>query len=65
MKARKLALYSIIATLLMSLESVFALLSGWLLLGESMSGRELIGCGLVFAAVVFAQIFGQKKESQD
>ena len=44
-----------IATLLMSLESVFALLSGWLILGESMSGRELIGCGLVFAAVLFAQ----------
>jgi drug/metabolite transporter (DMT)-like permease len=53
-----------IATLLMSLESVFALLSGWLILGESMSERELIGCGLVFAAVLFAQLVGNKKESQ-
>lgn len=44
-----------LATLLMSLESVFAALSGWLILGESLSGREMIGCGLVFAAVLFAQ----------
>lgn len=44
------------ATLLMSLESVFAALSGWLVLGETMSGRELLGCVLVFCAAVLAQI---------
>ncbi len=44
-----------LATLLMSLESVFAALSGWLILGERLMPRELIGCGLVFAAVIFAQ----------
>ena len=44
------------ATLIMSLESVFAALSGWLLLNEQLSGRELVGCGLVFLAVVLAQI---------
>lgn len=44
------------ATLLMSLESVFAALSGWLILGEALSFRELTGCALVFAAVVLAQI---------
>ncbi len=44
-----------VATLLMSLESVFAALSGWLLLNESLSLRELAGCALVFAAVIFAQ----------
>ncbi len=44
------------ATLIMSLESVFAVLFGWILLGEQLSLRELIGCGLVFAAVIGAQI---------
>ncbi len=44
------------ATLLMSLESVFAALSGWLLLQEALSGKELGGCVLVFAAVILAQI---------
>ena len=44
------------ATLLMSLESVFAVLSGWLVLGESLSSRELVGCLFVFIAVILAQI---------
>lgn len=44
------------ATLILSLESVFAALSGWLLLNESLSGKELLGCILVFIAVVLAQI---------
>ena len=43
------------ATLIMSLESVFAALSGWLILDESLKGRELVGCVLVFAAVLLAQ----------
>ncbi|MBR5536344.1 MAG: DMT family transporter [Clostridia bacterium] len=45
-----------IATLLMSLESVFAALSGWLLLHERLSLKELAGCALVFIAVILAQI---------
>ncbi|MBR5390898.1 MAG: DMT family transporter [Clostridia bacterium] len=44
------------ATLLMSLESVFAALSGWVVLHESLSVKELLGCVLVFAAVILAQI---------
>ncbi len=43
------------ATLIMSLESVFAALSGWLVLHEALSGKELCGCALVFAAVLLAQ----------
>lgn len=46
----------VVASLLMSLESVFAALAGWLVLGQSLTGRELIGCGLVFAAIVLAQM---------
>lgn len=44
------------ASLLMSLESVFAALGGWWLLGERMTTAELLGCGLVFAAVVISQL---------
>lgn len=50
------------ATLIMSLESVFAALSGWLILHESFSLREFLGCVLVFAAVILSQIpLSQKK----
>ena len=45
-----------LASLLMSLESVFSVLAGWVILGQAMSGRELLGCVLVFAAVLLAQI---------
>lgn len=45
-----------IASLLMSLESVFSVLAGMLILHETMTGREILGCVLVFAAVIFAQI---------
>lgn len=44
------------APLIMSLESVFAALAGWLILGEVMTAKELTGCVLVFAAVILAQI---------
>lgn len=44
------------ATLIMSLESVVAAISGWLILGESMTGWELFGCVLVFTAVILSQI---------
>lgn len=49
------------AALLMSLESVFAALFGWLLLHETMTGAEGLGCALVFAAVVISQL-PEKKE---
>lgn len=49
------------ASLLMSLESVFAALGGWLILHERMTGWELIGCGLVFTAVVLSQLPEKKK----
>ena len=45
-----------VATLLMSLESVFAALSGWIILHEVMMPKEFIGCILVFIAVILAQI---------
>lgn len=54
------------AALIMSLESVFAALGGWWLLNERMSIQELIGCALVFAAVVISQIpIESKKQKQE
>ncbi len=45
-----------VASLIMSLESVFAMLAGWVILGQKMSARELLGCALVFGAIILAQI---------
>ena len=53
-----------VASLLMSLESVFSVLAGWVLLGQSLSKKELAGCGMVFAGIILAQIpvKGRKKK---
>lgn len=47
---------AVLATLIMSLESVFAVLSGWIILGETLSIKESIGCCLVFIAIILAQL---------
>ena len=44
-----------VAAIAMSPESVFGALGGWIVLGERLSGRELLGCALVFLAVLMAQ----------
>lgn len=46
-----------VASLLMSMESVFAVLSGALILGERMTPRELTGCAVMLAAIIFVQLF--------
>ena len=52
-----------VASLLMSLESVFAALTGALLLGERMSGRELLGCIIMFAAIVLVQLPAPRRKT--
>ena len=44
------------ASLILSLESVFAALSGMVLLGESMTIKELLGCAIIFTAIIIAQL---------
>lgn len=44
------------ASLIMSMESVFAVLAGWLLLNETMTQQEAFGCMLMFVAVILSQI---------
>lgn len=43
------------AALIIGLESVFAVLSGWLLLNERLSGIQIIGCVMIFSAVLLSQ----------
>ena len=47
--------HPVVATLVMSLESVISALGGWILLGETLNAREIIGCCIIFAAVLMAQ----------
>lgn len=49
------------ASLIMSLESVFAALGGWLILHNTMTPRELLGCALVFGGVILSQLPMKKK----
>ena len=44
------------ASLIMSLEAVFGVLAGWLLIGEALSPRKLLGCVILFCAIVLAQL---------
>ncbi len=43
-------------SLLMSLESVFAVVGGWLLQGDVMSAWQITGCAIIFAAIVIVQL---------
>ena len=45
-----------VASLIMSLESCISALAGWMLLNEVMSGRELMGSALMFAAIIISQL---------
>ena len=49
-----------VVSLLLSLEAVFATVSGAIILHEVMSGREIFGCGLMLIAVILAQLPGKK-----
>lgn len=52
-----------IASLILSLESCFSVLSGWVILGERLSARETIGCIMMFAAIILAQIPDKKSSA--
>ena len=50
-----------IASLILSLESVFSVLAGWVILHQSLSPREIFGCVLVFIAIILVQLPERKK----
>ena len=55
---------SALASLIMSLEAVFALLGGMIILGESLSGREWFGSAVMLAAVILVQLKGQQQKPE-
>ena len=46
------------ASILLSTEAVFAAVSGWIILGETMSGVQMMGCALLLGGALMAQIRG-------
>lgn len=46
------------ASIILSMESVFAILGGWLLLGEALTWKILLGCGLMLSGMIVAQVKG-------
>ena len=51
-----------IASLAMSFESVFSALLGWIVLHENLSTKEVMGCVIMFLAVIIAQLDFSKKK---
>ncbi|MDO5037405.1 MAG: DMT family transporter [Tissierellia bacterium] len=51
------------ASMIMSLESVFAVIAGAILLGEVLSPREVMGCILMFVAIILAQLPDKRERS--
>ena len=45
-----------VSSLILSLESVFSVLAGWLILGDMLSGRELFGCAMMMLGIILAQL---------
>ena len=52
-----------VVSLLLSLESVFGVISGAIILHERMSGREWLGCALMFTAVILSQLPERAKKT--
>lgn len=52
-----------VVSLLLSLESVFAAVGGAVLLHERLTGRELLGCGLMMVAIVLAELPDRKSQN--
>lgn len=50
-----------IASLILSLESVFSVLAGWAVLGQVLNRREVMGCVLMFGAIILAQLPERKR----
>ena len=53
---QKFSSSSTVASLIMSFESVVATIAGAIVLHQMMSARELVGCALMFTAIIFSQI---------
>ena len=52
-----------VASLILSMESCISVLAGWIILGQQLSAKEILGCVIMFAAIILAQL-PQKDTSQ-
>lgn len=50
-----------VASLILSTESVISVIAGWLILHQKLSGRELLGCVLMFVAIILVQLPERKR----
>ena len=53
------------AAILMSTEAIFAAVAGWIVLGETMSGVQLLGCALLLGGAFMAQVRGTGKSQNN
>lgn len=53
-----------VSSLILSLEAVFGVFAGMVFLGERMSGREFLGCLLMFTAIIFTQLPGKNERKK-
>lgn len=53
-----------VASLILSLESVFSVLAGWVILHQVLSVREIAGCALMFSAIILTQLPERKKQKR-
>ena len=57
-------LESTVSSLIMSLETVFAVLFGWMIMGKTLTKWEAIGCSLMFIAVILSQLPDKSKHAK-
>lgn len=53
-----------VCSLLLSLESCMSVIAGWLILGQALSAKEILGCVIMFVAIVLAQIPVKNKKER-
>lgn len=53
-----------LSSLILSLESSISVLAGWLILKQELTGRQLLGCAVMFGAIILAQLPGKKSSKQ-
>lgn len=54
-----------VASLVLSLESVVSVLAGWILLNQVLSTREIVGCVIMFIAIILAQVNFEKPQNKE
>lgn len=53
-----------VAALMLGMESLFAALAGWVFLHEVMTGKEKLGCAIMFAAILLVELMPEKRKKE-